>query len=58
MENLKAKVEQLIADAGECDLLAGLATENDKREIFSNVANQCRSMADAIRRTIAHGTDA
>jgi hypothetical protein len=54
MEDLKAKLEKLVADAAECDLIASLATEKDKREVFTSLAKQYRSMADAIRSTIAN----
>ncbi len=53
MEDLKTKLDKLIADAAECDLIANLATEKDKREVFQSLAAQYRSMAEAIRTVIA-----
>lgn len=53
MEELKAKLEKLITDAAECDLIASLASEDDKRQTFRSLAAQYRVMADAIRKTIA-----
>ncbi len=53
MEELKAKLEKLMADAAECDLIANLASEDDKRRTFRDLAAQYRVMADAIRKTIA-----
>ena len=53
MQDLKDKMERLTAEAAECDLIAGLATEKDKREAFRNLAAQYRKMADAIREMIA-----
>ena len=56
MEDLKNRVEKLISDAAECDLIANLATDGDKREAFKSLANQYRAMADAIRAVIARRT--
>jgi hypothetical protein len=53
MQELKAKLEKLIADAAECDLIASLAAEKDKRDAFRSLAAQYRSMAQAIRTVIA-----
>lgn len=53
MEDLKNKLEKLIADAAECDLIASLAAEKDKRDAFRDLAGQYRKMADAIRSVIA-----
>ena len=56
MEELKAKLEKPISDAAECDLIASLAVEKDKREIFRSLGAQYRSLADAVRNTIAERT--
>ena len=53
MEDLKAKLEKLIADAAECELIANLASEDDKRKVFRSLAAQYRAMAEAIRTVIA-----
>ena len=53
MEDLQTRMQQLTADAAECDLIANLATEKDKQEAFRNLAEQYRKMADAIRQVIA-----
>jgi hypothetical protein len=53
MEDLKSKLDKLIADAAECDLIANLAMEADKRDAFRDLAVQYRKMADAIRTVIA-----
>jgi hypothetical protein len=56
MEDLRTKLDKLIADAAECDLIANLAAEKDKREAFRSLAVQYRKMADAIRTVIADRT--
>ena len=53
MQDLKHKLEQLIADAAECDLIASLAAEADKRAVFADLGAQYRKMAEAIRTVIA-----
>lgn len=53
MDDLKNKLEKLIVDAAECDLIANLAMEEDKRQSFRDLAAQYRSMAATIRETIA-----
>jgi len=53
MEDLKTRLERLLIDAAECDMIANLATAKDKRETFRALAEQYRKMADAIRQVIA-----
>jgi hypothetical protein len=53
MQDLKDKMEKLMADAAECDLIAGLAADKDKREAFRNLAAQHRKMAEDLGKLIA-----
>ena len=53
MHDLKAQLEKLVADAAECEIIANLATDKDKREAFRSLAVQYRKMADAIREVIS-----
>jgi hypothetical protein len=53
MQDFKAKLEKLIADAAECDMIANLSADKDKRETFRSLAEQYRKMADAIRQAMA-----
>lgn len=53
MEDLKAKLEKYLTDAEDCDLIARLATDPNKRLTFKRLAIQLRAMADEIRRTMA-----
>jgi hypothetical protein len=53
MKDMERRVEKLIADAAECDLIANLAAETDKQEAFRSLANQYRAMAAAIEAVMA-----
>jgi len=48
MQDLKAKLEKLLTDAEDCDLIAKLATDNVKRETFNKLARQLRQMAAEV----------
>jgi hypothetical protein len=48
VDDLVAKLEKLLADAEECDLVANLAVEQDKRTAFRALAIQHRAMAEEI----------
>ena len=52
MKELQDKHQKLLADAEECDLIANLAVEKDKRDTFRSLASQYRIMAEAVRKTI------
>jgi hypothetical protein len=53
MKDFQARVERLLAEAGECDLIAGLAMDVQKRELFEKLARDYREMARDIKKTIA-----
>jgi hypothetical protein len=53
MEELKARREKCLVDAADCELIANLATEPSKREIFGRLARQLKQMADDIGAVIA-----
>jgi hypothetical protein len=52
MKDLKAELEKLLVNAEDCDLIARLATDKDKRETFSRIAKQLRTMADELKAEI------
>lgn len=52
VEELNGQAGKLIAEAAECDLIASLATDNDKRRTFRSLADQYR-VADTVRKTLA-----
>jgi hypothetical protein len=49
MEDLHAKLEKLLIEAEDCDLIAKLATGLNKRELFKRLAVDLRTMARDIR---------
>ena len=53
MEDFKAKLEKLTSDAAECEMIASLSDDKDKREAFRSLAEQYRRMADAVRQAMA-----
>lgn len=52
MKDIKAKLEKLIADAAECDLIANLATDPAKRETFQRMAREHREMIEGLKADI------
>jgi hypothetical protein len=50
---LKNRMEKLLADAADCDLIAGLAADIRKRATFRRMAEQFRTMATELKREIA-----
>jgi hypothetical protein len=53
MEDLSAKLEKLLSEAEDCDLIGRLATDRAKRELFQRLAIDLRAMANDIRAVIA-----
>lgn len=52
MEDLRAKLEKLLTEADDCELIGRLATDIQKRELFKKLAVDLRSMAHDIRSMI------
>ena len=55
MENdlLRVKLEKLLVEAEDCELIGRLATDPQKRELFKKLATDLRSMARDIEAKIA-----
>ena len=53
MEDLQARLERLLIDAEDCALIAKLATDERKRDLFNRLATDLRSMASDIQGMIA-----
>ena len=53
MEDLSAKLEKLLAEAEDCDLIGSLATDLHKRELFKRLAVDLRIMAQDIATMIS-----
>ena len=56
MKDLQTKLEQLLAEAHDCDLIGNLATDQAKRATFRRMAAQFRKMAEELRADIAART--
>jgi hypothetical protein len=50
---LRVKLEKLIVEAEDCDLIGQLATDPRKRELFKKLATGLRSMARDLEAKIA-----
>lgn len=48
MQDLKNRLEKLLVEAEDCDLIASLAADQVKRRTFKNLANQLRQMAAEV----------
>ena len=53
MQDLKAKLEKLLTEAEDCELIGRLATDIHKRELFLRLAVDLRGMARDIEAMIA-----
>ncbi|SHM74871.1 hypothetical protein [Bradyrhizobium lablabi] len=56
MEDLRAKLEKLLIEAEDCDLIGRLATDPKKRELFKKLAADLRAIAHDIQTVIAGRT--
>jgi hypothetical protein len=57
MEDLSAKLEKLLMDAEDCDLIGRLASDPNKRELFEKLAADLRAIARDIQLVIAGRTN-
>jgi hypothetical protein len=53
VQDLKAKLEKLLTEAEDCELIGRLATDVHKRELFLRLAVDLRAMARDIDAMIA-----
>lgn len=52
MKDLREKLEKLLTEAEDCELIAKLATDIKKRELFAKLATDLRGMARDIEAMI------
>ncbi len=52
MQDLHAKVQQLLLEAEDCNAIAKLAIDHRKRAFFANLAVQLRALAHDIEASI------
>lgn len=53
MKDLQARLDKLLTDAEDCDLIAKLATNPQKRALFEKLATDLRSSARDIEIVLA-----
>ncbi len=53
MEDMSAKLEKLLSEAEDCDIIGRLATDPNKRALFKKLAVDLRAMARDIKAVIA-----
>jgi hypothetical protein len=53
MKDFQARIEKLRIEAAECDLVAGLATDVKKRELFERLARDYREMVRDVEKIMA-----
>jgi hypothetical protein len=53
VEDLQARLERLLIDAEDCALIAKLATDERKRDLFNRLATDLRGMALDVQALIA-----
>ena len=52
MEDLTAKLEKMLSEAADCELIGRLATDMQKRRLFAKLADDLRSAARDIETMI------
>lgn len=55
MDELRSKLNKLLADAADYDLIAQLATDPDRRDAFRVLAAQTRDIASKLKQLILSG---
>lgn len=56
MKDMQAQLQKLIVEAAECELIATLATDRAKRDLFTRLAEHYGILASEVRRAIAEAT--
>ena len=49
MKDLKERLDKLLTDAADCDLIGSLAVDTSKRTMFRRMAEQFRLMAADLK---------
>jgi hypothetical protein len=52
MQDMKAHLEKLRADAAECALIRDLASDQKKRELFTRLADHLNALASEVEAAI------
>jgi hypothetical protein len=54
MKDMQARLEKLRTEAAECALIRDLATDRQKRDLFSRLADHLATLATEVEAAIAH----
>jgi hypothetical protein len=49
MQDLQSRMDKLLADAADCELIGNLAPDTSKRVAFYRLAEQYKAMAERIK---------
>jgi len=52
MRDLRAQLEKLCLEQANCEMIAGLATDKAKRELFTKLADHYKILAAQVERAI------
>jgi hypothetical protein len=52
MQDMQAHLEKLLCDAEECALISRLATDPQKKELFTRLAKHLTALASEVERAI------
>jgi hypothetical protein len=55
MKDMQAHLEKLRSDAAECALISNFATNLEKKELFTRLAEHLTVLASEVERAIAKG---
>ena len=55
MKDIRTRIEKLLTDAAECDLISKLATMREKRDAFQKLAYEYRKMARELETIASSG---
>lgn len=56
MKDMQAQLDKLVTEAAECSLIASLATDSLKRDLFARLAEHYGTLASEVKRAIAEAT--
>ena len=56
MKDMQAQLEKLLTEASECALIASLATDKRKRDLFAKLAEHYGVLASEVKKAITEAT--
>ena len=54
VKDIEARIEKLLVEAAECDLIANLSDDKKKQALFTHLASQYRDMVGHLQSAIAN----